>query len=273
MTKRSVFFLSDHTGITVEAMGRSLLSQFPALEYDTVHWPFIDTIEKAKRAAGRINQETMRSGARPLVFSTLVDPTLRACFRDSAGLIFDFFEHFTQPIEEELQIPSAPALGRLHSIGKQNAYNERIHAVNYALTNDDGAVTRNYDSADLILIGVSRSGKTPTCLFMGLQHGILAANYPLTDDDLDDQNLPRVLQPYVEKLYGLTIDPRQLQRIRKERRANGRYSSFEQCLSEVQRAERLFKRHNIRFLDTTAMSIEEIAARLLQEAGQESRLD
>ncbi len=262
--KRTVYFLADHTGITVEAMGRSLLSQFEGFEYETVHWPFIDSLEKARRVAERINQTTMESEQKPIVFTTLVDPRIRDYFKSLDVPVMDFFETFTARLEEELQIPSSHALGRYHTTDNNRAYDQRIHAVNFALNNDDGMITKNYETADLILVGVSRSGKTPTCLFLGLQHSVLAANYPLTDDDLESDLLPKTLAPYREKLYGLTIDPNQLQRIRQERRPDRRYSSLEQCKMEVKLAEQMFKHYNIPYLDTTSMSIEEISARLLQ---------
>ncbi|MES9927703.1 MAG: pyruvate, water dikinase regulatory protein [Candidatus Thiodiazotropha sp. 6PDIVS] len=262
--KRTVYFLADHTGITVEAMGRSLLSQFDGFEYETVHWPFIDNLDKARRVAERINQTTIESGQKPIVFTTLVDPSIRDYFKTLDVPVMDFFETFSARLEDELKIPSSHALGRFHTTNNGRAYDQRIHAVNFALNNDDGAITKNYETAELILVGVSRSGKTPTCLFLGLQHSILAANYPLTDDDLHSDLLPKALTAYRDKLYGLTIDPQQLQRIRQERRPGRRYSSLEQCKMEVKLAEDLFKHYNIPYLETTSMSIEEISARLMQ---------
>ncbi|MEJ2608979.1 MAG: kinase/pyrophosphorylase [Candidatus Thiodiazotropha sp.] len=262
--KRTVYFLADHTGITVEAMGRSLLSQFDGFEYETVHWPFIDTLEKARRVAERINQTTMESNEKPIIFTTLVDPTIRDYFKSLDLPVMDFFESFTSRLEEELKISSSHALGRYHTTNNGRAYDQRIHAVNFAMNNDDGAITKNYETADLILLGVSRSGKTPTCLFLGLQHSVLAANYPLTEDDLHSDLLPKALSSNRNKLYGLTIDPFQLQRIRQERRPDRKYSSLEQCKMEVKLAEDLFKHYNIPFLETTSMSIEEISARLMQ---------
>ena len=270
--RRTVYFISDHTGITVESMGRALLSQFEELEYDTVSWPFIDSLEKARRAAESINKTVQESAVPPIVFSSLVDPEYRRCFNSVGALVLDFFATFTQALEKELQTPSSPVFGHFHGMHNPHAYNERIHAVNFAFANDDGAVTKNYPAADLILIGVSRSGKTPTSLFLGLQHGILTANYPLTEDDLHEERLPLVLEPHRKKLFGLTIDPFQLQRIRSERRPDSRYASLGQCREEVMLAEGLFKNLRIPFLDTTSMSIEEIAARLKQITGLKDRL-
>lgn len=270
--KRTIFFLSDHTGITVENMGRALLSQFVGFEYEIVHWPFIDSVEKARRVVENINRVAHESTQPPIVFSTLVEPEVRKCFAGVGARVFDFFATFTNELEKELDIKSSPILGHYHSMSNSHAYNERIHAVNFAFTNDDGSIIKDYPVADIILIGVSRSGKTPTCLFLGLQHGILAANYPLTDDDLLQDELPSPLKPYKKKLFGLSIDAQQLQRIRQERRPDSRYSSMAQCSKEVRQAEALFVHHGIPFLDTTAMSIEEIAARLIQQLKTEKHL-
>jgi regulator of PEP synthase PpsR (kinase-PPPase family) len=270
--KRTVFFLSDHTGITVEALGRSLLSQFAELEYDVVLCPFIDTPEKARHVARRVMQAVAECLAPPLVFSTLVDERIRNCF-DALGVpLFDFLSSFTGRLEDFLRMKSTPVSGRYHSMASLNAYSERIHAVNYALVHDDGAVTRSYDAADVILVGVSRSGKTPSCLYLALQHGILAANYPLTEDDHRTDGLPKALREHRAKLFGLTIDPAQLQRIRRERRPQGRYASAEQCRREVLMAEALFRTHRIPYLDTTSMSVEEIAASLIERSGVQSRV-
>ena len=269
---RTVYFVSDHTGITAEAMGRSLLSQFEDLEYDAEHYPFVDSTSKVREVVAHINDGATRSGVRPLVFSTLVDPGLRDCLKESRGLIYDFFDTYTASLETELGLDSNHAHGRVHGMGNKKVYSDRIHAVNYALVNDDGAVTKNYPSADLVLLGVSRSGKTPTCLYLGLQYGILAANYPLTDDDLDNPGLPAAVRNAGGRLFGLTIDPMQLRRIRQERRPDGRYASLEQCKSETRKAEHLFKTHGIPFIDTTSMSIEEIATRVMQLTGLESRI-
>lgn len=176
--KHTIFFLSDHTGITVRAVGRSLLSQYRGLKYGEVHLTFIDTPQKARRAVELIERAAAQSNRPPIVFSTLADPQVRACLGDIKAVVFDVFEAFTGKLEAALGLTSSPVMGQLHGVGDQHAYHTRIKAVDFALANDDGAVTRNYDTADIILIGVSRTGKTPTCLFLGLQYGVLAANFP-----------------------------------------------------------------------------------------------
>ena len=270
MTKRTVIILSDHTGLTAEAMGRSLLSQFRNFDYELIHWSFQDSKEKVLDAVSKIDAIAEDSANRPIVFSTLVDPGIRDCLKKSRGLIIDYFEAFTSILEQELDMPSTNIRGQIHGMGNANDYTHRIQAMNYALSNDDGAITRNYPNADLILLGVSRSGKTPTCLYMGMHHGVLAANYPLTDDDLEKDSLPETLQPYVKKLYGLTISADQLQRIRQERRSTGRYANLEQCEWEISQAEKLYKRYQIPYIDTTAMSIEEITTKILNAVGKKT---
>jgi len=220
----------------------------------------------------KINKAAVADGVRPLVFCSFVDGEVRHRLRECPAMVFDFFETYTADLGEELQMTPSGVQGRFHGMGKRSLYDERIRAVNFALANDDGAHTRNYDAADLILVGVSRSGKTPSCLYLGLQFGILAANYPITEGDLERNPNSHAFLQHREKLFGLTIDPIQLQRIRKERRPGGRYSKLDQCKWEVREAEALLKRHGIPYLDTTSMSVEEISASILQRTGLESRV-
>jgi len=140
------------------------------------------------------------------------------------------------------------------------------------LDNDDGARTQQYKEADIILVGVSRCGKTPTCLYMALQYGIRAANYPLTEEDMGGEDLPEILKQHREKLYGLTIDPFQLAAIRNERRPNSRYSSLDQCDLETRTAERYFRQNSMQSINTTNFSIEEISTRIMADANLNRRI-
>lgn len=263
-TKRTVFFVSDQTGVTAETMGHSLLTQFDGLDFSPVTLPFISTVDKAAQAVARINAAARQDGARPVVFSTLVNDEVREVVMQAECLYLDFFEAFLGPMEQELGQASSHALGRAHGMTDVAAYTARINATNFALANDDGTQTRDYERADVILIGVSRSGKTPTCVYMALQYGIYAANYPLVEDDLESRRLPAMLEPFRAKLFGLTIRPDRLQQIRQERRPDSRYASIAQCNYEVRAAEQLLERYGIPFLDTTDTSIEEIASRVLE---------
>ncbi len=256
--KRKVFVLSDHTGLTADAMARALLAQFPGEAHEVIHRPFLDNHEKVEAVAAEIEKERA-----PLVFSSLVDPRARERIAQASGEgLFDFFRDYTPRLEQLLGRQAEPVAGRLHGIADHGLYHERIRALDYSMVHDDGAVTRNYGAADVILVGVSRSGKTPTSLYLALHYGLKAANYPLVEEDLERDTLPAVLAPHRHKLVGLTLEPAQLQRIRAQRRGSGRYASLEQCRWEVRQAEALFRRHRVPVIDTTAISIEEIAARI-----------
>jgi regulator of PEP synthase PpsR (kinase-PPPase family) len=272
MERRTVFFVSDQTGVTAETMGHSLLTQFDGQAFRQVTLPFISTVEKALEAVQKINATARNEGVRPVIFSTLVQEDLREVIKRAEGLFLDFFDAFLGPLEIELKLKSSRAQGKAHGMQDIGAYTLRINATNFALANDDGAVTRDYEQADLILVGVSRSGKTPTCLYMALQYGIFAANYPLADEDFEAGRLPAMLMRHQRKLYGLTIAPERLQQIRHERKPNSRYSSPAQVDYELRAAEALFKRHGIPYINTTETSIEEIASRILDKTGLERRL-
>lgn len=271
---RTAFFISDGTGITAETLGRSLLAQFENLDIHMVTKPYIDSKEKAHHLATVIEATAVRDGETPLIIDTIVDQTIREIITRAPGFKVDIFTTFLAPLEEELKAHSSYSVGRTHSIGQDDAYMQRIESVNFALDNDDGARVHQYDKADLILVGVSRCGKTPTSLYLALQFGIRTANYPLTDDDLDEDGtlkMPKALMPYRHKLFGLTIDPRRLAAIRSERRPNSRYCSIDQCLQEIQQAEALYRRYNVPYIDTTRFSIEEISTRMISETGLQRR--
>ena len=271
MTRRTVFFVSDQTGVTAETMGHSLLTQFEGLEIRAMTLPFVSSVDKAEEAVRKINLAATETGVRPIIFGTIVQDDVREAVKRSNALFLDFFEAFVGPMERELDTRSTHRAGRAHGMADQQAYTARINATNFALANDDGA-NSDYSGSDLILIGVSRSGKTPTCLYMALQYGICAANYPLTEDDLESGKLPATLVPFQRKLYGLTIRPERLQQIRNERRPDSRYSSRQQVQFEVRTAEALFERYSISYINTTECSIEEISSRILDQSGIERRV-
>jgi [pyruvate, water dikinase]-phosphate phosphotransferase / [pyruvate, water dikinase] kinase len=262
---RTAFFISDRTGITAESLGHSLLSQFDGISFKRVRLPFLDTVEKARDALAQINETALIDGQRPLIFSTLILPAVRNIIEQSDALFLDLFEMFVVPLETELGVSSSHAVGRSHAAGTH--YNARMDAVNYALNHDDGGITRDLNLADIILIGVSRCGKTPTSLYLAMQYGISAANYPLVPEDFSSESLPQVLKPLRSKLQGLTIRPERLQQIRNERAPNSHYASLENCQLEVKQAESLMQLAGIPYLDVTTMSVEEIATTILYQTG------
>jgi regulator of PEP synthase PpsR (kinase-PPPase family) len=262
---RSAFYISDGTAITSEVFGHALLSLFPTeFEHHTIS--FVETIEKAHEAKEKIDKATSRSGQPALVFHTFVNNDIREIIDSCDAVIYNFLEPFIAPLEKELAIAAKPTAHRTHSI-HENSYDYRIEAVNYALANDDGSNVTNYEDADVILVGVSRSGKTPSALYLALQYGIKAANYPFTDDDMEELKLPIFLKPFHKKLFGLTIDAQRLIDIRDGRMANSKYSSARQCRMEVREVEKLYKKEKIPFINTTKFSVEEITAKILAETG------
>lgn len=265
--KRLAFFISDGTGITAETLGHSLLSQFPSIAFKQITLPYIDTEEKARETVEEINLASVKSDNAPLIISSIVNPDIRAILATAEAESLDLFERLLPSLEDTLQCKPNQLVGKSHAIDNDPSYTDRIEAVHYALENDDGARLKDYDNADLILVGVSRCGKTPTCLYLALQFGISAANYPITEEDMESNTLPKALQAHRHKLFGLTIDSERLASIRHGRRANSTYASFEQCDYEVRFVESMLKRNRIPMLNTTHHSIEEISAKILKMIG------
>jgi [pyruvate, water dikinase]-phosphate phosphotransferase / [pyruvate, water dikinase] kinase len=264
---RTVFFVSDGTGITAETLGHSVLTQFGDLRYRPQRLPFVDSTEKARDAAVRINEAGERDGKRAIVFSTLVNPAIAAELRAATqAFVIEMFETFVEPLERELGLMSTHTIGRSHNIAVNSEdYKNRIEAINFALAHDDGQSAKGLEKADVILVGVSRSGKTPTTLYLAMQYGVKAANYPLIPEDFERNQLPSALPPYKGKIFGLSIAPERLSEVRNERRPNSRYAALENCRHEVDAAERMMRREGIRWLSSTTKSIEEIAATIMQE--------
>jgi regulator of PEP synthase PpsR (kinase-PPPase family) len=263
--RRTVFFVSDGTGITAQMLGHSLLTQFEGMEFSQVTLPFVDSVDKAEECLERIEREALRADGQPIVFSTLVNGDVREVVRRANALFVDFFETFIGPLEAGLGIQSSHTIGRSHSALDKQEYQRRIEAVNFSMAHDDGASHRDLHEADVILVGVSRSGKTPTSLYLALQFGVKAANYPLIPEDFERDRLPEALYSHRKKLYGLTIAPERLQEIRRERRPGSQYADPGNCRYEVERAETLMRREEIRWINSTTKSIEEIATTILRE--------
>ncbi|MDH5408951.1 MAG: kinase/pyrophosphorylase [Gammaproteobacteria bacterium] len=264
--KRPVIYISDSTGITAETLGHSLLTQFSDLEYETFTLRFINTVEKATQAAEVIQRFSQENGVRPIVFSTLVEDSLQQIIIKCDCLFIDFMQTFIQPLEQELATPAHREVGHSHGMTEMKAYQERMSAVNYALQCDDGIGVQHYDKADVIMLGVSRSGKTPSCVYLAMHFGIFAANYPLVEGDIERLVLPESLKKYREKLFGLTITPERLHQIRSERRPNSEYASLHQCQYELRQVEALYRQFGIDYLNVTRMSVEEIATSIMIRA-------
>ena len=265
MPHRTVFFISDGTGITAETFGNAILAQFE-MKTRHVRLPFIDSADKAHQAVRQINHVAEVENIKPIVFTTLVNMEVLEVIRAGCkGMLLDMFGTFVNPLEEELGIKSHHRVGRFSDASKSKEYHDRIEAINFSLAHDDGQSNRDLESAEVILVGVSRSGKTPTSLYLAMQHGMKAANYPLIPEDFERKQLPPALMPHRKKIFGLSIHPDRLSEIRSERRPNSKYASLENCRQEVADAESMMRRSGIRWLSTTSKSIEEIATTILQE--------
>ncbi|WP_298827773.1 pyruvate, water dikinase regulatory protein [uncultured Piscinibacter sp.] len=264
MPDRTVYFVSDGTGITAETFGNSILAQFPGKPRH-VRRPFVDTPDKAYQVLREVNHTADTEGRRPVVFVTLVNAEILDILKQSHGLVLDMFNTFIEPLEAEFGVKSNHRIGRFSDISKSQEYTDRIEAINFSLAHDDGQSSKNLSEADVILVGVSRSGKTPTSLYLAMQHGIKAANYPLIPEDFDRGQIPSTLAPFKRKCFGLTIDPERLSHIRNERRPNSKYASIENCRAEVREAEAMMRREGIAWLSSTHKSIEEIATTILRD--------
>lgn len=261
---RPVYFVSDHTGITAEIIGKSLLSQFPDEAFASVSLPFVDSLEKVNLAAQQIRDAWRVTGIKPMVFATLTDPPARAALDACGALVMDIYGHFMGMMVGEIGYPPEPMRGRFHGMADPDSYRSRIDAVNYSLAADDGLGLGKYDRADVILIGVSRSGKTPTSLYMAMQYGLCVANYPLTPENFEQAGLPASLQAHRAKLRGLTLAPERLAQIRSERRPDSPYSALSTCRWELGEATRLMQAEGIPVVDSSQRSVEEIAALIKQ---------
>jgi hypothetical protein len=260
---RAVFFVSDGTGITAETLGKGLLSQFEGINFRQLRFPFVDSPEKAADCLLRINEAREHDGIRPLVIMTMMNPEISELLRQGDAVILDLFEVFIAPLEKELGVRSAHAVGRSHG-QTSSEYANRIAAMNFAIAHDDGISDADLKNADVILVGVSRCGKTPTSLYLSMQFGLKAANYPLIPEDFERNRLPDTLLPFRDKLFGLTIAPEQLHRIRQERRPGSNYAALDTCRREVSAAESMMRREGIEWFEMTSRSIEEIAVKIIQ---------
>ncbi len=271
MPNPTVFFVSDGTGITAETFGNAILAQFE-VKFRHIRIPFVDTVDKAHQAVRQILHTGEIEGRRPIVFTTLVNMEvlnviLEGC--QDKTMLMDMFSIFVNPLEKELGIKSNHRVGRFSDASKSQEYRDRIEAINFSLAHDDGQLNRDLESSDVILVGVSRSVKTPTSLYLAMQHGLKASNYPLIPEDFERRQLPPALVPHKKKIFGLTIQPERLSEIRNERRPDSKYASLANCRHEVAEAEAMMRRAGIRWLSTTHKSIEEIATTILQEINPE----
>lgn len=270
--QRTAFIVSDRTGLTAEAMAQSLMSQFPTIDFQIETFTFVDNWEKTADLIGRCSRIREKYGIAPMVFLTMVNDKLRAQFSEANVEVFDLFQAFIGPMEERLGVESSHSIGKSHGVQDESAYVSRIAAMHFAMQTDDGMDSEHYRKSDLIIIGVSRCGKTPTSLYMALHYGLYVSNYPLTDHELEFKRLPDALKEHTGKLFGLTIDPMRLLQIRQQRYSGSSYSDASTCMREIGQAESIFRSENLPYLNTTSMSVEEIGAMIVNRTKPVKRL-
>ncbi len=258
-----VFFLSDSTGISAETMGNALLIQFPDLVFERRTIPFISTVEVAQQVVA-ILDEAMGGPVTPLVFTTTAEDEIRNELRRTTAPLIDFFEMHMHRVEGILGQRGMREAARLHGVGDIKRYNSRMAAVEFTIEHDDGQSVRALDRADVILLAPSRCGKTPTSMYLALQHGLFVANYPLVDEDLESSELPRPVRSYADRCFGITTTVDRLSRVRNERRPGSRYAEVAQCRWELRRAQEIYAAHRVPVIDSSAKSVEEMATMILQ---------
>ncbi len=264
--KKTVFIISDGTGITAETFSHSILAHYEHIyDFKQQREPYITTEDRAQKVSAKINQIAKEEGEPPFAFSTLVTPMITKYIQTSNCIFMDLMAPFVSTIQNKLHIEPRSKVGMTHGDTHSKNYQERIEAINFTLEHDDGQFIYALDEAEVILVGVSRCAKTPTSLYLAMQYGIKVANFPLTPDDFADGMLPSTIYPHKNKLYGLTIDPYRLSEIRQARMPNSSYASIENCKKEIQAAERLMRLEGIPYMSTTNRSIEEITTKLLRD--------
>ncbi len=268
--KRTVYFVSESTGITAETLGHSLISQFDTVDFEGVNMPFIDTIHRAVALTERMQEAAERNGARPICFATIMNTEIRNILQAGNCFYIELLDGFIDPLAAELGVTPVRKAGLSHAITKPSSYTKRIEAINFAMVNDDGCQPENFQQADVVLIGVSRVGKTPTCLYLAMHYGLKPANYPLTEENFEQCNVPKAVWNCRRKLFGLTIDPQRLHLIRKERWPGSKYASLVHCEDDVRRAGIIFKRLCIPVLNTTSQSIEEISSHIIRSLKEDA---
>ncbi|GAL10264.1 hypothetical protein JCM19233_1241 [Vibrio astriarenae] len=272
MQIRDVFYVSDGTAITCETVGHAVLGQFSFQPHERT-FPFVESNHKLEDLIKQIELSFSQRGTKPLVFFSIVLPEIREALSKAPAELYDVLGGFVGKMEQDLGVAAQPKLQRSRSVTKDSdRYFDRIAAVEYTLAHDDGVSLRDLEQADIILLGVSRSGKTPTSLYMAMQFGLRVVNYPFIAEDMSNMRLLPEFEIYRYKLFGLTIEPERLTEIRENRLAGSEYASHQQCLEELAVVEGLFRREAIPYINTSSLSVEEISTRILEQTGLKRRL-
>ena len=258
-----VFFLSDSTGISAETMGNALLIQFPEMHFERRLIPFIVTAAEARRVVAVLDAAA-DGPVTPIAFTTAATDEIRHILHTTRCPMIDFFELHMSRVEEVFGVTAKRHVAKLHGVGDIQRYNSRMAAIEYSIEHDDGQSIRALDRADVVLVAPSRCGKTPTTMYLALQHGLFVANYPLVEEDLDAAELPRPVRALRERCIGILADAKRLSEVRQARRPNSRYASIEQCRYELRQAEAMYHTNRIPVINSTTRSVEEMSTLIIQ---------
>lgn len=263
-SSKDIYYISDSTGILITNLGQALLCQFPEISFHEEKIPYVKTIKEAQKTLEYILDKSR--GRRPIIFSTIMDLEIRNLFRSPEVEFFDAFDYFLDPLEHCLEAKALRVPG-FSRHGDVLTMNKRVDAINYCLEHDDGTKVNEFDEADVILLGVSRAGKTPVSVYLATQMGLKAGNFPLTDEYLKEQRLPQSVVRNIKRAVALTTTPEMLRSIREKRYPDSKYAKIATCIEELQLAEEIFHHHKVPIISSAGKSIEEIATQVTQEIG------
>lgn len=258
---KDVYFLSGSTGILAEDLGKALLCQFPEISFNEEKIPFIRTEEDAWKAREHILKRS--SGRHPLVFSTIMNPELIGILDAPEIEFFNICDTYLNRLAELLEAEPLRESGFSRHLD-DTTMAKRVSAIQYCIAHDDGSLTRDYDEAEVILLGVSRSGKTPVSVYLATQMGIKTANYPLVCEDLNAYRLPMDIIRNKKRVVGLSTTPEILHHIREKRYKDSSYAKLATCVKELSQAHQIFLNYQIPVIMSDGRSIEETATQVAQ---------
>jgi regulator of PEP synthase PpsR (kinase-PPPase family) len=262
MKRIHLHLLSDSTGETLEMIAKASLAQFENADVVRHFWPMVRSHQHLERIIPEL-------AANPgLVLFTLVNAETRAALREHCAQLslpaVDALDEVTAALEVQLGQEAHGRPGRQHRMDE--AYFKRVEAIQYTIAHDDGVGWENWEEADIVLAGVSRSSKTPTSIYLA-NRGYKVANIPLVIESPPPPKLYQLRNPLV---VGLTTAPERLVQIRRNRlltlneQAETSYVEKDRVADEVKFARRMFADNNWPVIDVTRRSIEETAAAVIR---------
>lgn len=259
---KDIYYISDSTAILVKNLGHSLICQFPEINFIEEKFPFVNSVKEAQKVLAHILK---RSGGRqPIVFSTIMNEDVRNVFNNSEIEFIDAYGHFLTRLEDCLEATALRVAGYYRTTTEVDLA-KRAENINFSLEHDDGTGLDGYPAADVILLGISRTGKTPISVYLATQMGLKAANFPLIDKYLTEYRLPDQIVRSKHKAVGLTTTPELLSSIRERRLPGSNYARLSTCLEEMDQADKIYKKYKIPTISSAGKSIEEIATQVSQE--------